>query len=344
MLRIKIPQIDRHRNETTFRPYLNSADIFREVGIDFVFEGNKYDMAWIGQASYMDKTLSLIDSVNKGIEYLEQFKGQDYILFDGQDSATLKGSVEVFNQSEAKYLLKNTLYSDLGNYRRFSTTGRIYWPAISPYDLYCVPFGQDFSKIKLSGTNWLSGIPFNQFSYSHATKDIDVFAMFQYPGKLNYEWGIETSKYYTDHRKNCIDQLKQLPAHIKVVTAEQGKIPLQEYYELMSRSKIVVAPFGYGEIAPRDAESAQVGAILIKPDMDHIQTVPNVYADPQNFMNVEWDYSDLGSIIDGLLTDYKLQQQYYVENFRRSYCIEYTTEKMVTHIYELIKSIEGYGI
>lgn len=344
MIKIKICDYLIHRNQTTFRPYLNSADIFREVGIEFVFEGNKYDMAWIGQASYMDKTLSLTDSVNKGIEYLEQFKGQDYILFDGQDSATLKGSVEVFNQSEAKYLLKNTLYSDLGNYRRFSTTGRIYWEKNKWEDLYRVSIDQDFSRIKLSGTNWLSGIPFNQFSYSHATKDIDVFAMFQYPAKHNMEFGIETGKYYTAHRKNCIDQLKQIAHKYNIFTAEIGNVPLDDYYRLMSRSKIVVAPFGYGEIAPRDAESAQVGAILIKPDMDHIQTVPNIYTDPQNFMNAEWDYSDLGSIIDGLLTDYKLQQQYYVENFRRNYCIEYTTEKMVAHIYELIRSIEGYTI
>jgi hypothetical protein len=343
MLRVFIPEIQKHRNETTFRPYINSSDYFRKIGIKFVFEGNSWDMAWIGQSSYMDKTLTLPDSVDKGIEYLEQFKGRDYILFDGQDSATLKGSVEVFSCSDAKYLLKNTLYSDFDDYRKFSTTGRIYWP-LDLGDLYRPPLGQDFSRIKLSGTNWLSGVQFNSFAYSHAKKDIDVFAMFQYPAKLNYEWQIETSKYYTVHRKNCIEQLKLLPDHIKIVTAESGKVSLQEYYELMSRSKIVIAPFGYGEIAPRDVESAMLGCVLIKPDMSHIQTIPNVYNNPENYVSVDWNYSNLNTIIIDILNDYTNKQEYYVENFRNDFCREYTSEKMVTHIYDIIKSIEGYTI
>lgn len=344
MLKVYIDKIQLHRNETTLRPILQCQDLFRDVGIEFVFEGTKFDMVWMAQASFMDKTVSLEQSVSKGLFHVEQFINHDVILFDGQDSATLKGSIEILNGSHAKLLLKNTLYSDLTMYNEPSITGRHYWGIGFNNHDYGIPTDSRMDDVKLSGMNWLSGVPFNNFEYKHAEKDIDVFAMFQYPAKQNYEWRIETGQYYTRHRKACIDQLKKLPPHIKVVTAEQGKVPLEEYYNLMSRSKIIVAPFGYGEIAPRDLESCMVGSILIKPDMRHIQTLPNIYNDPKNFISCRSNYSNLALLIEDILNDYDVEQDYYVENFRAAYRTEYATERLVTHIYEIIKSLDGYGI
>ena len=348
MIKIKLQDYHLHRNECLFRPYKQNK-LFNEVGIEFVTEGNDYDILWIGQASYMDKTKSYKESVDMGIEYVNQFKGQDVIMLDGQDSATLKGSYDVFVQTDSKLLLKNTLYKDLKNYARGSfPTGRIYWNGsypnhknnywLSVYDLET----EKFQNVKLSGTNWLSTVNPTFHDYYQFKKDIDVFAMFQYPAKQNFEWKVETSNYYTAHREKCIAEIKKLSPNIKVVTAENGKVPLQEYYNLMARSKIVIAPFGYGEIAPRDLESAMLGCVLIKPDMGHVETVPNIY-NPETFIPCQWNFGDLTALIGACLNDYELKREYYVNNMKRTYRTEYTDEKLVLHIYNLLQGLEGYG-
>lgn len=43
MIKIKLEEIQRHRNETTFRPYIMCADLFRDIGITFITTGNSYD-------------------------------------------------------------------------------------------------------------------------------------------------------------------------------------------------------------------------------------------------------------------------------------------------------------
>lgn len=353
MLKIYIPENHKHRNECLFRPYLTIQDYFRDIGIEFVFSGNNWDLAWIGQASYIDKSLSLKYSTKKGLEFVEKFKGKDYILFDGQDSASLIGTWEVFKESEAKLLLKNSLYEDLKQYENNANiNGRIYWerplknhdPNLS-HDLLLdeTNLNPKFKNVKLSGTNWLSTVQPNFFQYKEAKKDIDVFAMFQYPAKENWEYGVKTSEYYSDHRQNCIEELKKFPESVRVVTAENGKVPLEEYYSLMSRSKIVIAPFGYGEIAPRDLESAMVGAILIKPSMDHISTLPNVFIPGTTYVSCSWDYLNLVENIGVILQDYRRWQEYYVENMRQKYVEEYNPEKLVIHVHKILSELEGYS-
>lgn len=338
MIKIKLQDYHLHRNECLFRPYKQNK-LFNEVGIEFVTEGNDYDILWIGQASYMDKTTSYKESVDMGIKFVNQFKGQEILMLDGQDSAALLGSWDVFKETDAKLLLKNTVYKDKSNY---VLDGRLYWPVSQLNELTDSVYSKDFSKIKLSGTNWLSTVNPTFHDYYQFKKDIDVFAMFQYPAKQNFEWKVETSNYYTAHREKCIAEIKKLSPNIKVVTAENGKVPLQEYYNLMARSKIVIAPFGYGEIAPRDLESAMLGCVLIKPDMGHVETAPNIY-NPETFIPCQWDFGDLTALIGACLNDYELKREYYVNNMKRSYRTEYSDEKLVLHIYNLLKGLEGYG-
>ena len=70
MIKVKLYELDKHRNETTFRPLLFANKIFREVGIEFVKDGNA-DFAFVGQASFVNKRSSLEDSVSMGMEFLK---------------------------------------------------------------------------------------------------------------------------------------------------------------------------------------------------------------------------------------------------------------------------------
>ena len=334
-IKIKIADIERHRNETTFRPYLLASDYFRECGIQFITSGNSYDFLWIGQASYSNKSLPLQESIDRGLEYLDKITG-DYWLFDGQDSASLIGTYDIFLKSSAQFLLKNTLYREKSEYSLPYINGRNYWGMRR--DGWSIRDWSRFDDVVLSGTNWLSTVVPNWFSYSKAEKEIDVFAIFQYPAKENFEFMLRTSEEYDAHRERCINELKTLPRSVRVAMLDsQTRIPPQEYYNLMSKSKIVIAPFGYGEMAPRDIESAMVGSILIKPNMNHLSSIPWVYIPEHTYVSVDWDFSNLRLQISEILENWKSNQAWFVEHMRRTYSEQYSTEKLITYIHNLLQ-------
>lgn len=364
MLTVRIFDIQYHRNETTFRPYLACADMFEDIGIDFIFEGNKYDLAWVGQQTFSDKNYLLPESLSRGLYKLQPVSG-DYILFDGQDSASLIGTYGVFKNSNAKLLLKNTLYRSKDDYAKSSIHGRTYWGQPSDYagqkfetqtrvptwnSGMVVPADEyefsipdlDLTGVKLSGANWLSTM--NPQWFDIREKDIDVFAMFQYPAKYNEEFCRPTHYFYDAHRSHCINWINNLPASLKVAKLDAGKkVPIEEYYALMRRSKIVIAPFGYGEMAPRDIESAMLNAILIKPDMGHLESIPNPYIPEVTYRPCKWDYSDLNDVILDTLDHYDEYRDYFVSNLRTEYIKQYNPENLVRYMHEIICGLDGYG-
>jgi hypothetical protein len=349
MLRVRIHDLHLHRNETTFRPYLQAAPIFREVGIEFVSDALSYDFAWIGQASYLDKTKSLLEAVTRGLEYLHGVTG-DYWLFDGQDSASLIGSYNVFCQSQAQYLLKNTLYRDRTQYFQPWARGRLYWGQPDPETYAFMIHPDDWplfgDRIVLSGANWLSTVP--RFHVEHrldTPRPVDVWAMFGYPAAPNTEYEVPVNYLYDGHRRPALAHLGGLEEQgLRVARLERGeRVSLEAYYLAMQQAKVVVAPFGYGEIAPRDIEAAAVGAVLIKPDMGHLETTPNIYENGRTYIACRHDFSDLPEKVDGILSDYANVQSELVHTMRRRFADAYAPENLVRHIYSLFLKIPGIG-
>lgn len=335
MIKIKLYELDKHRNETTFRPFLFAQHIFREIGIEFVTEGSA-DFAFIGHASFVNKKISLSESVKFGIKFLESIK-EPYFLFDGQDAATLLGSYEVLEQSEAIYLLKPTLYKNKNDYLNKYVNGRSYWGSGD----YSIPNLNLINKIKLSGFNWLSTIQPQWLNYN-SNKQFDVSAMFMYPHKDVYEHDLNQAVYYNKFRKNLIDNLD---TKFNIAKLQNGiRLPIEEYYNRMLNSKIILAPFGFGEMAPRDLEAAMFGSILIKPDMSHLETIPNLYVPYETYIPCKHDFSDLNEKIDYVLSDFKNLQNFYVENMRKKYIEIYDLNKFVLYFYDLFKNINGVTV
>ena len=63
MIKIKLLELDKHRNETTFRPFIMAQNLFKDVGIEFT-ESNDYDYAFVGQASIIDKKMVLLGNLD----------------------------------------------------------------------------------------------------------------------------------------------------------------------------------------------------------------------------------------------------------------------------------------
>jgi hypothetical protein len=61
----------------------------------------------------------------------------------------------------------------------------------------------------------------------------------------------------------------------------------------MEQCAACLSPFGYGELCWRDIECFATGAVLVKQDMSHLETYPDLYIPFETYVPVKWDFSDL---------------------------------------------------
>jgi len=342
MIKVKLFEPDIHRNETTFRPYWFINDQLREVGIDLILDGDSYDFLLVGQASIADKKRPLQESVDMGLEKLSKIKG-DYIIVDGQDAPTLIGTVDVFRHvykdSNCKLFLKTSYYKDFDDYKKPWVLGRKYWGE----GAYNVPDIHDMKpKMKLTGMNWLSTTQMNWNTPRPQYKAHDIWAFFQYPmHKTVMEHGELQSSHYDKFRKGLHDKLAQLEGKYNIIRMRDGKrVDQQIYYNQMYHSTIIVAAFGYGEMAPRDIESAMFGSVLFKNDMSHIVTMPNPYVPFETYIPIKWDWSDFEEQVENFFAG-KDTAEDYANRLRDKFIEENDPMKRIVHVYTLFKDMDN---
>ncbi len=71
----------------------------------------------------------------------------------------------------------------------------------------------------------------------------------------------------------------------------------------MRQSKVCFSPFGYGEVCWRDYEAVLTGAVLVKQDMGHVETDPDIFEAGETYVPVAWDLSDFEDRVRWLLAD-----------------------------------------
>ena len=99
--------------------------------------------------------------------------------------------------------------------------------------------------------------------------------------------GLVSSEAVAHQRKICLE----------IIAGDErfatGVVPQKQYYRELEESKIIFSPFGWGEVCFRDFEAVFAGAMLLKPDMSHLKTYPDVYIPYETYIPVKWDGSDL---------------------------------------------------
>ena len=117
MIKIKILDPDKERNDPTFRPFRFIQNRLADYSIELT-ESDDVDFLFIGMADFSNYKLNYIDSVDWGLNNIEKIsRGGDYFLFDGFDSTSLMDSYEVFEKSNAIYLFKNQILKDRNQYK-----------------------------------------------------------------------------------------------------------------------------------------------------------------------------------------------------------------------------------
>ena len=344
MIKVKILNPTLGRNEITFRPFLQLKNHLRDFSID-ITDSDDYDFLFIGMADFIDKSVSLQDSINYGLETISNISG-DYFLFDGSDSTSFMGSLEVFENSNAIYLFKNQILNDKDLYKNKYSFGKWFFGSGDGLDLSYNISQSTWDRIKLTNINcgrtiFGTGIT-KYFSNFHKSdnKTVDICAIFQADHPECYDHKVRNDIPYTKHRKGLWETLNtnNYFTNLNMITE---KMEFNKYMNVLSNSKICISPFGMGELCFRDYESILMNTIILKPDQSHVLSEPNVFDEGKTYIGCKLDWSDLQEKIDFILSDFKNINDEITTNARNKLQEEYTYDKFCRHYYEIFSQMES---
>jgi len=128
--------------------------------------------------------------------------------------------------------------------------------------------------------------------FSSSPSKVSNFDFAQKANKVHARFSVVKKRATVGFQRKTL--LQKLTDHKDVMT---GRIPPKAYNTEMKNIAAVLSPFGWGEITFRDFEAIQNGAILIKPDMSHIDTFPNVFVNDSSYLPISWGFENTESVI-----------------------------------------------
>ena len=120
------------------------------------------------------------------------------------------------------------------------------------------------------------------------------------PIDLHARIAVEGTPWYAAMRGQCADAVDQLE---NVTTVTGTGIRHDLFLREMRAAKICFSPFGYGEVCWRDYEAVMSGAVLLKQDMAHVETDPDIFVADETYVPVAWDLSDFAEKVAWLRDD-----------------------------------------
>lgn len=76
----------------------------------------------------------------------------------------------------------------------------------------------------------------------------------------------------------------------------------RQFFKEMTQSIVGLTPFGWGEVCYRDFELTLAGAAMMKQDMGHLETWPDLYHGETTYLPFRWDFSDFDEKVDYVMT------------------------------------------
>ncbi len=136
----------------------------------------------------------------------------------------------------------------------------------------------------------------------------------------------QKQEWYQFSRAKGIEALEPLGARYRLTPTE--RVSAKKYFIELCTSKVVFSPFGWGEVCFRDYEAIACGALLVKPDMSHLITEPNIYIPHETYVPIAWDYSDAKEQIDEYLSN-PAKAKKIINNARHALCEYYQSDRFV---------------
>ena len=143
-----------------------------------------------------------------------------------------------------------------------------------------------------------------------------------------------SARFGATYSKATVRYQREQIQKILIDRLDTQKLNRRGYMKELENSKVVLSPFGWGEITLKDFEVFLTGGMLLKPSMDHMQTWPNFYEQDVTYLSHDWNLSNLEERIDWAI-NHASERQEISEQAQRRY-VEHTSgpsaaEKFVEH-------------
>lgn len=209
------------------------------------------------KALFKDK--SLYKKSFYGDEMFSEYYHEKYGVVD--DAPIIRGVLEDEKQLEKLRLFWNIGVTDFPNTKLRQRIGVVLARLFGPK---AVKF--------LYHRNFWKGAPLQ-----YAVKKFNVHGRLGFPAKKSIHY----------QRKLIVDIIKDNPDFLC------GRVEQKQFNEEIKESKIILSPFGWGELCKRDFEAVYMRSLLLKPDMSHLETWPDIFVENVTYVPFKWDLSDL---------------------------------------------------
>lgn len=120
------------------------------------------------------------------------------------------------------------------------------------------------------------------------------------PIDLHARIAVSGPPWYEAMRADCLTAAEALTG---TETVTGTGIRHHRFIAELQQSKICFSPFGYGEVCWRDYEAVLTGAVLLKQDMAHVETKPDIFEANETYVPLRWDLSDFEEKTRWLIED-----------------------------------------
>jgi hypothetical protein len=124
-----------------------------------------------------------------------------------------------------------------------------------------------------------------------------------------------------------------------LITPDCSKmVSFKKYKKEIKDSKIILSPFGWGEICTRDYEAFLVGALLVKPSMSHLITYPNFYQENVTYVPIDWSLDGTSTVLGNIVQNYEsyLRVAMAGQNLLKFYYSKQGKKEFVDHLIDEI--------
>ena len=142
-------------------------------------------------------------------------------------------------------------------------------------------------KIYRNSGKMLSAKISHSWTFPDGNRKINLSARF------GISYSRQTVRYQREKIREILPEISNLP-----------KLTRKKYFSELENSKIMIAPFGFGEITLREFEGFITGCLILKPNMQHIETWPNFYIPDETIIEHDWDLSDFMAKLEDCYTRY----------------------------------------
>lgn len=110
-------------------------------------------------------------------------------------------------------------------------------------------------------------------------------------------------EWYQFSRAKLLEEIEPLAS--KRRSTGTGRASAKRYFIELGLSKLTLSPFGWGEVCFRDYEAIACGSLLVKPDMSHLETSPDIYIPGETYVPIPWDFAGACDVCERYLRDPK---------------------------------------